>query len=81
MAVLIEKYVVMPSRVDPTRYGVYDRLEEKYVVAYVNGESTEDSYRKAWLYKEKIDHEHEHKKEHTRLSELVWNRKIGQGGI
>ena len=81
MAVLIEKYVVMPSRVDPTRYGVYDRLEEKYVVAYVNGDSTEDSYRKAWLYKEKIDHEHENKKEHTRLSELVWNRKIRQGGI
>lgn len=81
MAILIERYCVMPARIDHTRYGVYDRLEEKYVVAYVNGDSTEDSYRKAWLYKEKIDHEHENKKERTRLSELVWNRKIGQGGI
>lgn len=71
----------MPSKVKHDLYGVYDRLEEKFVVAYVNGESTEDSYRKAWLYKEKIDHEHENKEERTRLSELVWNRKIGQGGI
>lgn len=78
MAVLIERYSVMPSKVKHDLYGVYDRLEEKYVVAYVNGETTEDSYRKAWLYKEKIDHEHENKEERTRLSELVWNRKIEQ---
>ena len=81
MAVIMERYGVKPSTIDPTAYGVYDYLEQQYVVPYVAGESIEDSYRKAWLYKEKIDHEHEHKKEHTRLSELVWNRKIGQGGV
>lgn len=74
IAVLIERYVIRPSRIQPTLYGVYDLLEEHFVVPYVEGKNSEDSYNRAWLIKDKIDYKEDRQKNIENLSHFIYKR-------
>lgn len=74
MSVLIERYCVMPSKVEHHLYGIYDRLEEHFVVPYVEGKNSEDSYNRAWLIKDKIDYKEDRQKDIESLSHCIYKR-------
>lgn len=74
MSVLIERYCVMPSKIEHEFYGVYDRLEERFVVPYVEGKNSEDSYNRAWLIKDKIDYKEDRQKNIENLSHCIYKR-------
>ena len=74
MSVLIERYAVMPSKIKHEFYGVYDRLEEHFVVPYVEGKNSEDSYNRAWLIKDKIDYKEDRQQRTGNLSNFIYKR-------
>ena len=74
MSVLIERYAVMPSKIEHEYYGVYDRLEEHFVVPYVEGKDSQDSYNRAWLIKDKIDYKEDRQQRTGNLSNFIYKR-------
>lgn len=62
MAVLIERYSVMPSKVKHDSYGVYDRLDEKFIVPYVLADNDKEAYDLAWKLKDEQDQLHNEQK-------------------
>lgn len=62
MAVLIERFQVKPSTVKHDSYGVYDKLEECFVVPYVLADNPDEAWDLAWKLKEEQDNLHEERR-------------------
>lgn len=49
----------MPSRIKHDSYGVYDKLEERFVISAVVADTPTEAYDIAWRLKDKQDQLHE----------------------
>ena len=59
IAALIERFQVKPSTVKHDSYGVYDLLDERFVVPYVLADNPEEAWDLAWKLKDEQDSLHE----------------------